>query len=89
MKPTWRQRVAGEGLAAQHEEEADRARENRRDAGGGEGGAHEVVFKHARRRARDECAVIVLVPMRVALDVDAARHDEIAVLDAHDLDLEP
>ena len=47
-----RQRVAGEGLAAQHEEEADRPGENRRDPGGGEGGAHEVVFKHARRRDR-------------------------------------
>ena len=29
----------------------------------------------------------LLVPMRVALDVDAARHDEDAVLDAHHLDL--
>ena len=42
------ERVAGEGLAAQHQEIADRARQDRRDAGGREGGAHEVVFKHGR-----------------------------------------
>ena len=32
---------------------------------------------------------MVVVAMRLALDVDVARHDEIAVLDAHDLDLRP
>ena len=31
--------------------------------------------------------IAVLVPMRVALDVDVAGHDEKAVLDAHHLDL--
>ena len=42
-----RQRMAGEGLSAQHEEEADRSGEDRRHARRGEGGAHEIVFKHA------------------------------------------
>ena len=32
---------------------------------------------------------VVIVAVRVALDVDAARHDEIAVLDVDDLDLRP
>ena len=31
--------------------------------------------------------IVALVPMRVALDLDVARHDEEAVLDAHHLDL--
>ena len=43
-----RQRVSGERLPAQHEEEPDRARKQRRHAGRGEGGAHEIVFKHGR-----------------------------------------
>ena len=47
-----RQRMAGESLAAQHEKEADRPRENRDDAGGREGGAHEIIVKHGRRRDR-------------------------------------
>ncbi len=46
------ERVAGEGLAAQDEEEADRSGEHGRNARGREGGAHEVIFKHGRRRGR-------------------------------------
>ena len=42
-KPTWARRVAGEGLAAQHEEIADRAGDHRDDAARREGADHEVI----------------------------------------------
>ena len=41
------QRVAGEGLAAQHEEIADRARDDADDGRGDEGVAHELVVEDA------------------------------------------
>ncbi len=62
-----RQRMAGERLPAQNEEEADYAGEHRRHPRGDEGGAHEIVVKHGCGHGR--------LAMRVALDVDIARHD--------------
>ena len=41
-----RERVAGEGLPAQHQEIADQAGDHRDDAGGREGAEHEIVVKH-------------------------------------------
>ncbi len=41
-----RQRVAGEGLSAHHQEEADQPRHHGDDAGGGEGVGHEIVSEH-------------------------------------------
>ena len=79
--------MAGEGLAAQDEEEPDGPREHGGDAGGGEGRAHEVVLKHGRRRGRGHGCMGRVVAVRLALDVDVAGHDEIAVPDPHDLDL--
>ena len=45
----------------------------RRHARGRESGAHEIVFKHGRRRGRANGVIVVIVAMRVALDVDVAR----------------
>ena len=41
-----RQRMAGEGLRAQHEEESDEPADHRDDAGGGERVLHEVIREH-------------------------------------------
>ena len=46
-KADMRQRVTGEGLAAQNKEIADAARDNRHDGRGGEGIAHELVVEDA------------------------------------------
>ena len=74
------------GLAAQDEKEADRPGERGGDAGRREGRAHEIVFKHGRRRDRGNGRELV-VAVGLALDVDVAGHDEVAVPDPYDLDL--
>ena len=45
-KADMRERVAGEGLPAHHQEIADDARHHRHDAGGGEGIVHEFILEH-------------------------------------------
>ena len=44
-KADMRERVAGEGLPAHHQEIADNARHHRHDAGGGEGIVHEFILR--------------------------------------------
>ena len=86
-KADMRQRVAGEGLPAHHQEIADNARHHRDDAGGGEGVVHEFVVKHV---SDDGVTVLMIVAMVVhvigALDVAAARHHEDMAVGAHHLD---
>ncbi len=92
-----RKRMAGEGLSAQHEEIADDAGNDGDHGRGGEGIAHEVIFKHAMiprarkgranaRRGNFVVGMAMFVPMRVGLDIVAAGHHENAALDADDID---
>ena len=62
-KADMRQRVAGEGLSAQHQEIADQPGDDRGDAGCGERVPHEIVVKHGdddraddRGRVPSSCA---------------------------------
>ena len=71
------QRVAGEGLRAQHQEEANQPADHRDDA---------AAAKAFCMKSYVNMVPAVVVLVRVALHVVAAGHDEDAAVDAHDVD---